>query len=684
MQHPRLYITANGEKDGEYKKHDTTISWTVAFVRFAEPASAYSGGVQNLTKTKKILIVENDCIAVNINNSKNSFEKTCSLQMKVTDNWYQSNVNAGDWVFVWLSDSQEHNNHIQHLLGSNNFSDQKALNGYHSGLKFVGRVLSLGSIDTIMSGGVRTLSQTVNCQAFLELASSIYYSYASTSIYNPSESTPSGDKEAGLRDLAAKTKMAQDALNKDANVLTSFSDKFLSLYSDKTSSYSPDSIIGYLFALTMGVSRQQNPANAFLTNGIDGTFNDAITIPKHVDSILGNRGATRLCQIYQLILGLQKYNSTGNASPAKKLNPDIADDTTGQDVNSKPSKNKKNGIIYQTPDRCKGFVPFYPPSWDNTPIWNIFTPYLNPVVNEMYTALRLNKDGIIMPTLVVREIPLSTGFYNVLKQPKLAPNTIESVAAKKGKKYSQPTKSWVDDGTQKFEAPKESEDRSNIYDQPSTYFGNLPRWVIDESMILSVATSTSESARVNFVQVWGKSAGAEWNGAQQQSIENLKISQMNQGNYRADVGDIQRHGLRAAFFDSQFDVLENGNTQAPEWARRRADWMFNGHLKLSGTITCVGIEEPICEGDNVEVRGIVYHIDAVSHTARLGPTGRKEFTTTLQVSNGLVASSLNKTQPPSYACHLPKTRIGHVASGHTEVQTRESDSSRDDSGESKD
>lgn len=687
MIHPRIIITANGQKDGEYTKHDTSVSWTVAFIRFAEPASAYAGkSKKTLDQIKKTLIVENDCISVNINNSKSSFAKTCSLQMKVTDNWYIANVNPGDWVFVWLNDSQDENNEIQKLLGSNNFKNQKALNGYHSGLKFVGRVLSLGAVDNISSGGTRTLAQTVNCQSFLELATSIYTSYTSASITNPDLATPSGGDGAANQEKIARAILIDQSLNKNANVLTDFAGKFLSLYSNDKSSFSPDSIIGYLFALTMGVSREQNPSNAFLKAGIDGTFNDAITIPKTVDSLLGNRGATRLCQIYQVILGLQQYKNTGNATPALKLTPDLVDEKDADDVNGSTNKKKANSVIYQTPVRCKGFVPFYPPPWDNQPIWGIMAPYLNPVVNEMYTALRINKNGVIMPTVVVREIPFSTGLYKALNRPKLDPGGFDLVKKKTGRSFtnfpasSNTTSTEAPTGSE-FEKIADDEQSSSVYDQQSTYFGNLPRWAIDESMILSVNTITSESKRVNFVQVWGRSAAADWAGASQQSSETLKQSQMIAGNYRADVADIQRHGLRADIKESPFDTLDKGMSYAPEWARRRADWLFNGHLKLEGTITCVGIQEPICEGDNVEVRGIVYHIEGVTHTASLSSNGMKSFVTTLQVSNGLVAKSLTKDTPPSYMCHLPKSRKGHVSSGFSEVQTRDSSNTRDGSGE---
>ncbi len=671
MLHPRIHVTANGEKDGDYTKHDRNVSWTVAFIRFAEPASSYAGK-RDLKTTLKTLIVENDCVSVNINNSKASFAKTCQLTMKVSNAWYASNVNPGDWVFVWLNDSQDKNNELQAKLGADNFSTQTIYNGFDSGLKFVGRVLNLGAVDTMAASGTRTLTQTVSCQSFLELATSIYYTYISASVINPNLATPTPDANQTNIDKIAKTAAVQTSLSA-ANYLKDFSDKFISLYSDGNASWSPDSVIGYLFALTMGVDRAKNPTNAFLTNGITGTFNDSITIPKTVDNLLGRRGASRLCQIYQVILGIQKYKNTTDSNMGRRLSPQLSATQTIHDV------------ILQTPDRCKGFVPFYPPSWDNTPIWSILGQYLNPVVNEMYTVLRMNSLGVIMPTVVVRETPFSTGLYNSLNTRQLSNGDIDSLPATiKSKFKPAATDKDVPKSSVDFKTAAGELDPHGFGPQSRqrTMFGELPRWVIDESMIQSVQTTTSESRRTNFVQVWGRSAGAEYAGIAQGAAEGLKIAQMNAGNYFADIADIQRHGLRAYITESQFDVTTGkGGSESPEWAKLRADWMFNGHLKLEGTISCIGIQQPICEGDNVEVRGIVYHIEAVNHSASIDSSGKKYFTTSLQVSNGMLADGLDGKNPPKYMCHLPKTRLGNIAPGTTQVQKRASDEKRTDDGE---
>jgi hypothetical protein len=70
------------------------------------------------------------------------------------------------------------------------------------------------------------------------------------------------------------------------------------------------------------------------------------------------------------------------------------------------------------------------------------------------------------------------------------------------------------------------------------------------------------------------------------------------------------------------------------WITVKTDILFGMHLKLTGTLDCFGIFEPICEGDNVEWDGVVFHIESVSHTCGI-IDGKKHFMTNLALSNGI-------------------------------------------------
>jgi hypothetical protein len=55
-------------------------------------------------------------------------------------------------------------------------------------------------------------------------------------------------------------------------------------------------------------------------------------------------------------------------------------------------------------------------------------------------------------------------------------------------------------------------------------------------------------------------------------------------------------------------------------------------------VSCLGIESPICEGDNLEFEGIVYHIESVNHSCAIDPgSGMRHWATTLTLTNGLRA-----------------------------------------------
>lgn len=69
-----------------------------------------------------------------------------------------------------------------------------------------------------------------------------------------------------------------------------------------------------------------------------------------------------------------------------------------------------------------------------------------------------------------------------------------------------------------------------------------------------------------------------------------------------------------------------------------SDFFFNQHLKLNGTITSSGIQEPIAVGDNLEFDGNIFHIESVAHQYSVNADGSKSFITQLQLSNGMSTS----------------------------------------------
>lgn len=712
MSAPKYLITAK-EGDGwnvdtAGTKKDRNPSWCVAFVRFKTPGSMFDKEGDPFAE-KKVMVVENDCVGVDVSNSKASFAKTANLTMKIGEIYYKNAVAPGDWVFVWMSDQQDNIEQIlDRLMRDPNGTTKRLegtdpnfqLNNWNSGLKFVGRVMSVPEADTISLGGQRMLAQTISCQAFLELASSIYYTFIAQNVLTLDQSlkanTLTSDFYAkeiakiGTNPSSGATSQTQKGVTNGLEAaLTNLSHAFDNFYrkvdgKEAVGDSSPEAVIGMLFIITMGIDASTSAVNQAIP-GAAGTFSDAIGIPKGVSGILGRTGS-KLWQMYNLYLGMQEYDNTAK-NVWEKFSPKFT-----------PETSKKGSVFYRTgdgsgPARCKGFVPFLmPPIWDNNSFWNIYNQFLNPVVNEMYTALRVNRDGRILPSLIVREKPFSTKLYDYLlkKAPDFTPEKAKKVADSAAVSGVRKSIS-KEDSTQLNEYGKEFQTLAKVSPEITkrTMYNNLPRWIIDESVLLGVNTSPNEAARINFVQVWGRSRGVEMIGANINQ-EILKQAQFMVPNYVADVKDIKRHGLRADISETNYDVVSNSlGTISHILCRQRADWMFNGQLKLTGTITLQGVTEPICEGDNVQVRGILYHIESVNHSGSMAAGGSKSFKTTLSVSNGIVASSLDsKDGIPVYAVgdqdHELTPTVASINNlpGFTDIQNTGTRKKRDDNGES--
>jgi hypothetical protein len=252
-----------------------------------------------------------------------------------------------------------------------------------------------------------------------------------------------------------------------------------------------------------------------------------------------------------------------------------------------PSISTVQGRFYITNNSCPGKSLLKPEYWNQTTLWSILNQYTNSPINELFTCFRLDINNKVMPTVVFRQTPFSSDKYEGL----------------------------------------------------STKFLNLPRWQIDSNLLLDINLGREEAARINFVQVFGSMPFT--GGAAQ---ENFVSNQIGGGNSVADTLDIRRSGLKPYIVTTPFDeILSNKqNTNAPQWAKLLADALIGGQLKLNGTIETFGIVEPIAVGDNVELDGVVYHIDTVVHRCSVAPYGKKIFRTTLELTHGIEKTSAGK------------------------------------------
>ena len=176
-------------------------------------------------------------------------------------------------------------------------------------------------------------------------------------------------------------------------------------------------------------------------------------------------------------------------------------------------------------------------------------------------------------------------------------------------------------------------------------FMNLPRWKISPTLVISQDIGRDEVLRINYVQVFAQLLQSTDHGSDY-------TRESANHNYRFDINDIQRSGLRPKVTSSMFDLYENLVSQksfnSPDWAKIHADALIGGHLKMNGTFVCAGIADPIAIGDNLEFEDVVYHIEQVTHTCSVNPTnGIKVFRTIIMVSQGISIYS-NSTNGTSY------------------------------------
>lgn len=646
---PYKLLTANTAESGQRSSF-----WVVAVCSFSEPAAMYSPGkLRNPVETKQLIIIENDAIGVSINGSKDSFGEMANINLKSTDVYYPALVHTGDWLFVWMFDTQNKADACVTLLNtvSSGGSVGTKLCDYQSGLKHIGRVTAVQSTDSVSANGVRTINQSIQSQAFLEFATSVYYTY------NPGESVSA---VASPSNIGSGVLSYVDAVNLNFQTLgldralSGLADKFLSFYRNAkdNSEFTPDNLIALYFILIMGVDSDAQINNS---SPVKGTVNDSIVIPSLVASIMGVK-AKRLWELYNLVLGVQTFKKD-EKNWYKSFAPITTDDT---------KLTKKSAM------RCKGFVPFRPTMWSNQSMWSILTEYLNPVCNEMFTSLRLDKNGVLRPTLTVREKPFTTGLFGKFTPDgKIDPSLTAKVQGSSSiKEKKNPITEALKGGSSEAETTTEMKPSitfgsafQNIGDiagsmgksaKEATHFATVPRWVIDPSIVVAFDWSTDEAQRVNFVQVFGRAAAPEFAGAANVDQGKLKQSQYLAGNYIADEADIARNGLRAHIEESPFDILSGDTVSgslAPLWARMNADWLFNGHLKANGSITLKGVWEPIAKGDNLQYNGILFHIEGISHTAT-NSNGIKTWTTTISLSRGILADSMRDTKSvPIYPAH---------------------------------
>jgi hypothetical protein len=548
--------------------------WAIAFVRFAQPLTfsrkkmfagessvSFDSNPEDLIKERTTLVISDDILQMNISQTKGNYVGSLSAVLMSGTTNYLTQIQPDDWVFAWIVNSEEKGSKLIQRI----FKEHENCNNFDDGLKFVGRVQSIRKHLQQSPDGHRSVRYQLQAAGFKELASSVYYDPA-----------------------LAK---AEDSIGQFLTEMNISLNDFFGEATQTSGGISTTKAIPRLFKLLMGEgippeNATLGPVNIAAGPVITKEAPFAYAVPKTVLKLLGRSQRAKKVSCYadivDLVVGLQKYK--GGKTPEELFAPEGA---AKSDTNHRILNDKLLG----------SFLPI-PISFDGKPLWSLLEEFKNPALNEMYACLRINVDGMVVPTITVRQFPFST-------------------------EYAMQT--------------KESENLTGVLE--------VPRWVCDSILVNSLDIGKSDSTHLNFIHVYPLSSAQ---GGVPLTL-NIATSPPTR-----DEEDIKRSGLRPHM---QTIACSIGDTldSVKKWLQVTSDFLIGQQYTLNGSITTIGISAPICPGDNFEFDDVVYHIEGVTHSCSINQ-GYKQFNTTVTLVHGM-RSEVDTSDAEVSDAEAPKTWI---------------------------
>lgn len=558
--------------DKHYAGPDGLVSqspfWFVGIVRFKE-AVTYD---RKKRKSKESivafdevppLIISGQCNQLTVMTSKNSY--VSNLQALFEPGAYNilSQAKPGDWVFAWMLADEYKGRQVLKAVREN-----KAANGFWDGIKFMGRVQGVRKRKVVdHERGTARLNYLLTASGFSEFGYSVFYEP-----HLLKDNIAGGHLDAfglAVTDIVAeKDTSVQDGGLIDINKMMPALTKLLF---GETGAYAKSGAI-------------QDPAGGSIPAAPQG----ALHIPKTAAKWLGMPNATVYDHILTRAFGVQQYSPHGGAM-------------------LEGSKSPWTGFLPESTLPLRGQFSLVMPPIMNQPFWTVLNQFLNAPVNEMYTALRANKEGRVLPTLVIRQIPFS----------RTEPQGAD------------------DDTTAKYMDDKMGSDPDWMTGKAHTKFLSLPRWKLTDAMVQTADLGRSDALRVNYVHIGGVPAAGT-------AVD--EVGMFVRCPPLRDDSDISRAGMRPyqATVNCTFKDVVIGPAL---WRDIIADVMMTQHLTLTGSIQTYGIDLPISPGDNLEYEGGVFHIESATHSCFLDMEGRRQFISQFQVSNGVLANPEDESEP---------------------------------------
>lgn len=521
-----------------------TPYWVVVVFQQKYPVSYYRSGNKSISpedgiQVKDKIIITDDCFQLSVSSTKNNYITSLNAGLYPSQKWLKV-INPGDWLCAWMVQSKTQFDKLLDKIKSN-----KACNEFNDGLKFFGKVGAVRKQLRQDPNGVRRVRYILTGAGFSEFDATLYY--------NPY--------------LAGREDQLATYFGRFGYDINQFIDQ-------KRGGISSEKAIPQIIDVMFGKGTPPELGQQILTSssgastdrvyGLEGDY--SYVLPTEVATIIGKNTTTKKAgvgysDVLETVIGVQQYTEA-DLEIAKRFQPDGA-------------KTAHSRRFTATPELLGAFLPTHI-AFANRTVWNILLEFLNRSLNEMYTTLRVNANGQVVPTMVVRQLPFNSNL--------------------------------------------------SFAKVPITKFASLPRWEIDPLLIKEVDIGKTDGMRINFVELLPVSSAAAARNPSATSVSNPP---------RWDAADIARHGLRPYHQSVPAYPGETRNDSLSQWKDVLQDILMGQHLTMSGQMSCVGIPSPICIGDNVEFEGILYHIESVTHSCGISESGFKSFNTSLTLTHGV-------------------------------------------------
>ena len=578
--------------------------YPVTFSR--DKQASFSQNPADATRLRdETLIIVEDILNMTVSGNKSSHTNQMSATLLPGAN-YLTEIFPGDHIAAWIVNSISLANDLIARIRKGD-----PCNNFNDGFKFLGR--SAGGPRTLLSQtpqGLRTSGYTLTATGFSEFDAGIYYEPYLASVNQSEDNATEWLKKTGIvlnnMILGTGTNEGMISVNKAIPL-------FFSAFYGK--------------GIPKNAHASDTPLGIDTTKGLDDE--NSFIIPDEVGSILGvtqgskpagQKGWSDVCN---LVYGVQKYQLASNGDAPPNSNTEY-----GQLFSPDGFPTNNTTRLLQCGDMIGSFLPSPPQFNGKQTVWSIFEQFLNPGANEMFTTLRVGPSGSVMPTLVVRQYPFTSGLLGDTYKPRVTPtdNTIDLTDNTLDLTSSDNTID-VSGGSEAPLVNPMNEPRQI----PLTRFADLPRWVVPPILIQRADLGRNDAQRFNFVHVYAETGLSKQN-LHEYIIRDPPIS---------DNLDIMRSGFRPYDLTVNCSPNDAENRRAGEFMWLMSDFLMGQHLTLTGTLELVGIQSPICVGDNLEFDNNIFHIEGVTHNYSFQPqSGIKTFRTSVAVTHGQKAEQL--------------------------------------------